>query len=74
MDESIEHMKTLTFVGILALAGCTTAPQTTTQTRPTPVPLRNSYTADQLAKTGRQTTGGALEEVDPEISVQNGHN
>lgn len=69
-----EVMKTLIFVGFLVLAGCTTnSPRQAAQ--PLPNPFESNYDAERLSKTGRQTPGGALEEVDPSITVsRGGHN
>jgi starvation-inducible outer membrane lipoprotein len=67
-------MKTLIFAGILLLTGCATTPRQAAQ-QPQPDPSVSNYSAEQLNKTGRQTPGGALEEVDPSITVsRGGHN
>jgi hypothetical protein len=67
-------MKTFIFVGFLVLAGCTTSapPRQAAQTSE-PNPFERNYSAEDLAKTGRQTPGGALEELDPSITVRGGH-
>lgn len=68
-------MKRLLFVGILVLAGCANNnPRFTDQAQYNADGSR-SYSHQLLAKTGRQTPSGALEEVDPEITVtRGGHN
>ena len=64
-------MKTM-LVGILFLAGCTaTTPQDTAQVTPRE-PGRATYTSEQMRKTGRQTAGGQLEQLDPSVTVTRG--
>jgi uncharacterized lipoprotein YajG len=77
IDEQLERresaMKTL-LICLFFLAGCTNVPKQTTETIPTPEPGQSTYTADQMRKTGRQTAAGALEELDPEVTVRHdGH-
>jgi len=57
-------------VSFLFLVGCTNAPQTST--KPTPEPLKKTYTAEEMRKTGRTTVGGQLQEVDPSVTVSHG--
>ncbi len=74
-------MKTkLAVLSFLALGGafvtgCTTAPQPVAQNRD--IELRangdRSYSKNQLDKTGRQTPGEALSQVDPAVSVTGAH-
>ena len=63
-------MKNL-LIGLLFLAGCTNAPQTAS-TKPKPEPLKKTYTAEEMRKTGRTTVGGQLEELDPSVTVSHG--
>jgi uncharacterized lipoprotein YajG len=63
-------MKNL-LIGLLFLAGCTNAPQTVS-TKPKPEPLRKTYTSEEMQKTGRQTVGGQLEELDPSVTISHG--
>ena len=58
-------------ISLLFLAGCTNAPQTAS-TKPKPEPLRKTYTAEEMQKTGRQTVGGQLEQMDPSVTVTHG--
>ena len=58
-------MKVILFAAILLVTGCATNPA------PAPVARsdRNVYTRDQLQSTGRATTTGALERLNPDIST-----
>lgn len=74
-------MKTKVFLlSLLALGGafassCTTAPQPVATNRD--IELRpsgdRSYSDNQLRKTGRQTAGEALAEVDPAVYITGNH-
>jgi starvation-inducible outer membrane lipoprotein len=64
-------MKSL-LVGLMFLAGCTSAPHQTAETGPGPEPARRTYTAEQMSKTGRQTVGGQLEQVDASVRTTHG--
>ncbi|HEY1769503.1 MAG TPA: hypothetical protein VGG02_04515 [Chthoniobacterales bacterium] len=68
-------MKKFLLIAILALAGCSTAPERVAQNSPaaTTNPGNESFNQNQMSKTGRQTPGGALEQLDPSVTVQNGH-
>jgi starvation-inducible outer membrane lipoprotein len=68
--EEEEAMKML-LISLLFLAGCTNAPQTA-ETKPKPEPLKKTYTAEEMQKTGRTTVGGQLQEVDPSVTVSHG--
>ena len=63
-------MKTL-LIGCLFLAGCANAPQTAS-TEAIPDPSKKTYTAEEMQKTGRQTVGGQLEQMDPSVTVTHG--
>lgn len=71
------------FAAAALMVGCTTAPTTTTSTTTTtsrsamhPDERRNiskrTHTHDELQKTGHPTLGGALQTVDPAITVSGG--
>jgi hypothetical protein len=51
---------------LLFLAGCASRTETV-ETRPDP--QKKTYTDQDLRKTGRSTTGEALEQVDPSVRV-----
>jgi hypothetical protein len=79
------HLRTLTSSAatILMLAGCaTTAPAPTAQNAPCPttgsrlaaagpncMTPGHSYSSDQISSTGATTTGGALQILDPSLTV-----
>jgi hypothetical protein len=73
-------MKTLPILAIAAaLAGCATAPDTTTTTTSTrsihgndTSGERRVYDRDDLDRSGRATPGGALEQIDPDVTVRHG--
>jgi hypothetical protein len=63
-------MKYLLCVGLLCLAGCANNPNTPVTDQPQYKPDgTRSYSQETLQKTGRQTPGEALSQVDPSVSV-----
>jgi starvation-inducible outer membrane lipoprotein len=69
LEEEDDAMKNL-LIGLLFLAGCTNVPQQTAETQPVPDPLKKTYTSEEMRKTGRQTVGGQLEQIDPSVTVR----
>jgi uncharacterized lipoprotein YajG len=73
-------MKTLPILALaVALAGCATAPETTTTTSTTrsihgnQTPgERRVYTSHDLDRSGRATTGDALQTLDPNVTSSRG--
>ena len=62
-------MKRLLCVGILILAGCANNNQRLTDQPVYGPDGTRTYSQETLKKTGRQTPGAALEQVDPSVTV-----
>lgn len=56
---------------ILAFAGCATNPQSTASTATDP--SAKKYESQDLAKTGKRTSGEALQAADPAVTARGGN-
>lgn len=63
-------MRISILIAILALAGCTNAPQTA---QTPPAVNKKTYTEQQLQQTGRSSAAGQLQQTDADVTVRGPH-